>query len=242
MKVDHKEVAKYYIECELDNIIAGEDIKLHNGLSDWPRLLEALSFTFRANSVFDFVMSYPNAWEKREVDADQIKLTGMRTELTKLIYSPEINRSPQKLIDFIQQNPGDPRLASLEVRTVPANRQTLILRQQNEELWLLDGSHRFLSMLAQGTTKFMAFIVTPNSDVLKPFVGDTIFLRLREFWRHSTDESFKKSIEETAAGIARESVNGRASIQKYWIDDAPNGDIRKVGKKILSTAEIEQDN
>lgn len=43
--VNKEEVAKYYIKCELDNIIVGDNVRLQDGLhgTNLPRLLEALS-------------------------------------------------------------------------------------------------------------------------------------------------------------------------------------------------------
>ncbi|MGI6612409.1 MAG: hypothetical protein ACOX0Z_02445 [Candidatus Nanosyncoccaceae bacterium] len=233
-KIDCKEVAKYYIECELDNISNGS-IKLHNNPPDWPRLLEALSFTFRANGVFDFIMNPQNIWEKREVDANKIRLTGMGEGLTEIIYNPKIDRNPKRLAELIQKNPTDTRFANFKTRDVPENRQTIILRRSGDEMWLLDGSHRLLSMLMRGKSRFTAFIVTPTKSNTKPFVGDAVFLRLREFWRNSTNTNFKESIEKTIAGMVSESDNGYNSVKRYWIDDAPNEEVVKAGKRILAT-------
>ena len=81
--VDKDIVAKYCIECELDNIITGENIRLVEGLysSSIPRLLEALSFTHRANGVFDYIENAQFTWQERTVSIDDITLTGMSPEV-----------------------------------------------------------------------------------------------------------------------------------------------------------------
>ena len=64
-----------------------EVLNFLNNPPDWPRLLE-LSFTFRANGVFDFIM-VTEYLGKREVDANKIRLTGMGEGLTETIYNPK---------------------------------------------------------------------------------------------------------------------------------------------------------
>ena len=101
--LDKDIVAEYYIECELDNIVDGDAIQLKKDLyhSSTARLLEALSFTYRANFVFDYVYGGEFRWEKRTVRADDITLTGMGEHLTEIIYSEHVQRNPRMFVEYI---------------------------------------------------------------------------------------------------------------------------------------------
>lgn len=78
-QVAKEEVIRYYIESELGNIVSGDNWQPSTALEgkDLERLLEALSFTFRANGIFDVIQSGQYIWQKRQVKLDEILLTGM---------------------------------------------------------------------------------------------------------------------------------------------------------------------
>lgn len=233
--VDKDIVAKYYIECELDNIITGENIRLVEGLysSSIPRLLEALSFTYRANGVFDYIESAQFTWQERTVSIDDITLTGMSPEITKVIYSDDVQQNPRKLIEFIRSHPGDRRFDEIQLGNIPDNRRTLLLREKNGVLKMLDGSHRFLSMAMGGITSFHAYVATVTDPDAKPAIGDTVFLRMRRLWQTTKNPDFKASIEKTVAGMVKETSNGAYSVQTYWIEAAPTKAVKAAGERIL---------
>jgi hypothetical protein len=235
INVDKDTVAKYYIECELDNIVTGENIRLAEGLyhTNTSRLLEALSFTYRANGVFDYLEGGQFQWNERVVSIDEITLGGMSPEITKVIYSDEVKQSPHKLIEFVHNHPGDKRFEEIQPRDVPENRQTLLLREEDGIIKMLDGSHRFLAMAMSGKTSFRAYIATATHNEAKPMIGDTVFLRMRRLWQKTTDPIFKASIEKTVVGMIRETSNGAHSVQIYWVDAAPNQEVRTAGKRLL---------
>jgi len=236
--VDKDTVAKYYVESELDNIIKGENIKLVEGLysSNMSRLLEALSFTYRANGVFDYIESDQFTWEERTVSIDDITLTGMSSEITKVIYSDEVQQNPHKFIEFVRNHADDKRFEEIQPRDIPDNRRTLILREKDGVIKMLDGSHRFLAMAMNGTTLFHAYVATITDADAKPAIGDTIFLRMRRLWQTTKDADFKNSIENTVVGMIKETSNGANSVRIYWVNAAPTEEVKTAGKHILERA------
>jgi len=236
--VDKDTVAKYYVESELDNIIKGENIKLIEGLysSNMSRLLEALSFTYRANGVFDYIESDQFTWEERMVSIDDITLTGMSSEITKVIYSDEVQQNPHKFIEFVRNHADDKRFEEIQPRDIPDNRRTLILREKDGVIKMLDGSHRFLAMAMNGTTLFHAYVATIADVDAKPAIGDTIFLRMRRLWQTTKDADFKNSIENTVVGMIKETSNGAHSVRIYWVNAAPTEEVKMAGEHILERA------
>jgi hypothetical protein len=234
--VSNDEVARYYIQCELDNIIEGKNIHLRSGLynTNMPRLLEALSFTYRANSVFDYVASKQFQWEKREIPVDDIVLTAMGGELTDIIYSDQVQQSPRKFIDYIQSHQNDERLKQLGPRRIPDDRKTLMLREHEGKHKMLDGSHRFLSMIMNGADNVTCYVAVLINEEAKPMIGDATFLRLRGLWERTEDTEFKISIEQTVLGMMGSTENGLASVEAYWINMAPNERVRKVGERLIN--------
>lgn len=233
--LDKDTVATYYIECELDNIVAGDNIQIREGLyhSSLSRLLEALSFTYRANGVFDYIESGRFRWEERTVAVDDITLTGMGDVLTPIIYGPEVQRRPRTFVQYIRDHPDDERLHELKPREVPANRSTVLLRERDGEVTLLDGSHRFLSMMMNGATSVHAYVAVPIDTTTKPMIGDTVFLRLRRLWQETDDPSFRQSIEHTVAGMIAATSNGGRSVELYWVSMGPSDEIQAVGKRLI---------
>jgi hypothetical protein len=237
--VDRSMVAEYYIECELDNIVVGSNIQLKNDHyhSNTQRLLEALSFTYRANGVFDYVYGGQFRWEKREVAVDDIQLGGMGEYLTDIIYSKEIGQNPRKFVEYVKRHPEDERLHQLKPSVVPKNRQTILLRETQGGLKMLDGSHRFLSMIMGGADRVRAYVAVPVGTDEKPMIGDAIFLRLRKLWQQTDDVAFQRSIVSTVEGMIRASSDGKQAVKAYWVSMAPNEAVKSVGRQILETVE-----
>lgn len=237
--VDKDVVAKYYIECELDNIVVGDNVRVREDLynSSTSRLLEALSFTYRANSVFDYIESGMFDWQERTVAINDIELAGMGENLTAIIYSNEVQQSPRKLIEYIKNHPDDSRLSELQPRPIPDNRQIILLRQDGSKLKMLDGSHRFLSMVMNGAETVDAYVAVITNRDVKPMIGDTVFLRLRRLWQQTEDLVFRESIERTVAGMIAATRNGTRSVEMYWITMGPNDEVRAVGRRLLEASE-----
>ena len=64
-KASKVEAAKYYLDCEFDNILDGDYTLKPKTEGKIFALLEALSATYRTNAVFDYVKSNDYEFEKR---------------------------------------------------------------------------------------------------------------------------------------------------------------------------------
>lgn len=186
--------------------------------------------------MFDYIESGKYVWEEGAVNVRDITLTGMGEILTPIIYGDEVKQNPLKFVEYIQRHKDDDRFRELSVRPVPENRQILILRETDGILKTLDGSHRLLSMIMNGTEQVKAYVAIPSSSDTKPMIGDAIFIRLREQWRGTDDPQFKDAIERTVIGMMRSTSNGRDSVKAYWVTMAPNEQIRSKGLELLKRA------
>lgn len=229
-------VAQYYIECELDNVVQGSDFQVRSELyrSDLSRLLEALSFTFRANDVFDYVQGSQYTWEEREVPIKDVTLTSMGEHISPIIYSDDVQCNPHKFAEYIKAHQGDPRLAELNADPVPSSRQTILLRENNGVLKMLDGSHRFMSMVMNGAVSVNAYVAKLTDPNAKVMLGDAIFLRLKKLWQQTEDPELKQAIERTVIGMVGVSRDGAQAVQNYWIKRAPDPATKASWSKLLN--------
>jgi hypothetical protein len=237
--VDNITVAKYYIECELGNIVDQDTVSLlaNHYTSNPLRLLEALSFTYRLNSVFDYIANDRYRWEVREVAIDDIVLTGMGEVLTKVIYSEAIAQNVRKFIQYIAAHEGDSTFDELRRSSpVPKQKRTVILRQEDGILKMLDGSHRLISMAMAGAQHVNAYVAVIDNDTSLPKVGDAVFLRLRKVWTMTNDASVRSSVEGTVIGMIKMTEDGRRAVKSYWVDMAPSEEVRDAGARILESS------
>jgi len=240
-QVSKDEVARYYIQCELENLLKG-NIELADDAyhANIPRLLEALSFTYRANSVFDYVESDKYLWQKATVNIDDILLTGMGESLTQIIYSEEIHQNPRLFCDYLKKQFDDSSanikniFEQMKPRPVPRERQLILLRSDKEgELKILDGSHRLISLIMDGASEVDAYIAVLAYKDAKSMLGDAIFLRLRRVWQESKSDAYRQSIEDVVAGLMSSSTDGKQAVQSYWVSMGPTAEVREAGMRLL---------
>lgn len=233
--VERDEVAKYYIQCELDNIVVGENVQLveQHYANNTTRLLEALSFTYRINHVFDCVEDGTYTWYKREVAVDDIVLLGIGEALTPIIYSEAVQQNPRKFVEYIRQHQDEPDFDELRPHSVPVNRRTVILMEHEGRLAILDGSHRFLSMVQQGAETVQAYVAVAANPSSKPMIGDATFVRLRKLWERTDDLAFQQAIEQTVLGMMEASSDGARAVERYWASPNQKESVRAVGRRLL---------
>lgn len=183
--------------------------------------------------MFDCIESGKYQWEERTINLDDITLTGMSEDLTDIIYSDEVQQCPLKFVEYIRRHSDDDRFSEIQTTMVPQNRQTLLLREDNGTLKMLDGSHRLISMIMNGIKSTNAYVAVANSNGARPMIGDAIFLRLRKLWEQTADPLFRASIEKTVIGMIKATRNGEQSVDSYWVRMAPNEEVRAVGRRLV---------
>jgi len=240
-QVSKDEVAKYYIQCELENLLKG-NIELADDTyhANIPKLLEALSFTYRANSVFDYVESDKYLWRKATVSINDIILTGMGEGLTPIIYSKEIYQNPRLFCDYLKKQfdgsgaNNKNLFEQMKPRPVSKDRRLIILRSDKDgELKMLDGSHRLVSLILDGASEVDAYIAVLAHKDAKSMLGDAIFLRLRRVWQESKSDVYRRSIEDVVTGLISSSTDGKQAVQSYWVSMGPTTEVREAGVRLL---------
>ncbi len=226
--VTREEVAQYYLEGELTNILDRSDSKLLprnlSGKSLW-RLLEALSFTYRANGVFHTVTDSSYDWYKASIPIDHIRMTSISPAINKILAKPEINQSPARFSAYLQRYfaahiQDDPeQLNEFRPGNITKAHKTVILREQKGKgLGMLDGSHRMIALVAAGKTKVDAFIAVCNGKNSKPMLGDTTFLLLRKAFQATEKAEDREAILHVVKLLMAHSSDGRQAVQTYWVD------------------------
>src|SRR5262245_58494999 len=119
-RVEAIEVARYYLRCELPNIMPTADNPdtvdaIEAGLRAlspdevW-RLLEAVSFRFRLNPVFTAVSDQGLVWDEVVLPLEAIVMTGVMPSVDDVVYSKTIGRDPTRFVafldDYYRQHPA----------------------------------------------------------------------------------------------------------------------------------------
>lgn len=238
--VSREEVARFYINTELRNIVSQpvSQKELH-GTDLW-RVLEALSFTFRANGIFTFVSDEMYDWYEAKLPATAITLTSMSESANKVVYSPEVARDPAKMVAYLRayfaKHPHDDpeHLNELRPRPVPLALRTIIVRQKDTNLHIADGSHRFLSLLASDKPTVNAYVGVLSGKPSRPMVGAALPHRLKLMFEHTTDPADKKAILRVMRLLLDIHSDASEAVQKYWIGYARNKDSEKAGCGLLA--------
>lgn len=242
--IEPEEVARYYLECELSNILsAGDRNVLRHDLSDkdlW-RLLEALSFTHRANSVFHTLTDIAYDWYAVNMPIGFIKMTGMTTAINHVMRKPEIGHNPVEFAKYMREyfaeHPSDDPegLNECRPRPVPQGQDIILLRERGngKGVGMLDGSHRMLSLVSSGKTTLRAYYAKLNGKKHKPMIGDAAFLLLRKMYESTSNHSDRQAIIQVARLLVKRSINGKDSVRTYWMGGYGTPETEKAGMEIL---------
>lgn len=251
--IDALDAAKIYIVAELSKIFSAEN--LQNGLVEgvhtlsekqiW-RLLEALSFTYRLNSMFWCLGDTSFSWREEEVDCTRLTLTRMNPYIDIVTHRDDIQGDPIKfrdyLIQYFRDNPdSDPEhLGQFRPSEKTIQYPVIFLKEEEGKLYLLDGSNRLVAHLLKGGNVINAIIGTKTQEG-KPRIGDSTFWMLsRAFEKCATPEE-KSAILSTVKIILGSSSDGAKAIQEYWIDHSKNEETKKAGRELLlENKEIKQ--
>lgn len=248
--VDRLQIARYYLESELPNILHDEGVEAHTlinnsvqRLSDkqtW-RLLEALSYTYRINNVFALVSNAGYDWQEVELPLDAITLTGTRPHIDKIVYSEEIQQNPEKFARYLQayfsehvQKDDDPLdLNEFRPRDEPIVHDTLIVRQTEDGLIkMVDGTHRLIARGMAGEGSFRCYCAVPNDEPALHHRGDSLFVTLRRAYLAMPEH--QDAILEVTKALAKDSLDGIDAVKDYWVTHARTDDARQIGQALLA--------
>lgn len=235
------EVGKSYLKAELGKLFSEKECeRVVDGLDKkafW-RLLEAMSFTYRLNGVFWTVGNDRFSWNEECWGVDNLTLTGINPTVNKVIYSKKVNRSPIAFRDFLlgyfaKHTMDDPRgLNQFRPDPRPIVHARILLREEEGQILLLDGTNRLVKMVLQGAEKITAYIARETNPRGKMRIGDSTFMLLRHLYRRASKEE-QPAILETVKILADEGVDGYEAVKSYWVEHVMNDDQKKVGEELL---------
>lgn len=251
-KVQPIEVARYYLKTEFPNIIKttnqqtlqdiGSSVDALDDKELW-RLLEALSYTYRANSIYRFLTDQAYDWAEAELPIEQIKLTGMSESFNTLVYSNDIDRNPFKLVTFLQKYYSDNQTGGRDPLGLdelqPSNKQVdpplLITTESEGGISIADGMHRLIEYAHQGVRTARVYAGIRNGRPHRYAVGDSTFLTLRNLYESlDGDAAAQAKVIEVTALLADFSITGKGSVQTYWVDHVLGQKRKEAGQRVLS--------
>jgi len=257
--VSSLEVAKTYLKAEIPNIFSASALQNSKAMGEsldnlsekqiW-RLLEAISYTYRMNSVFHETTDTSKRWLDIKLPIDAITLTGTKPHIDDIVLSPEVNRSPRNfgrfLIDYFDEHQSisdDPLLIN-EFRPKKDLKQLayskLIMRESGDSIEMVDGTHRLMAAVLLGAQSVRTLINIPNYHEPKTMIGDSSFLTLRELYEKTASWNKRRQVMNVAAMLAENSTDGRDAIYNYWIEHPRSQRIKMAGQKVLDIIKNQQ--
>lgn len=228
-EVKSVDVARYYVKSELGHILRSlnkqiadsEDI---NNMSEQEvfELCEALSISYRLNSVWWAVGDPKFKWYKAQVPVENVQLTGMgEEELNNVIHSGEINNDPIKLRGFLKKYYANLGYEEDRYRVKPSERpielNSILLVQQGDKLQLIDGSHRFIKQLMSDKPVVNAFIaksIQPDERI-RPVIGGGVYRNLTNVLDFEEEEREKKTILNAAGLLTKYSGRDNDPLRRF---------------------------
>lgn len=245
--IDSRDVARYYIVCELPRIFknisetALEQIEASisrlNEDELWS-LLEAMAFTYRANSVFHAVSDIGLDWYEVEIAVNEITLGGVNPYVNKVTFSEEIKRSPPEFADYLrryfnQHTSDDPLKLKEFSPKVSIRHPRIILWERTGRIVTLDGIHRLISQVLSGQQTVRAYLAVHNNNQHKTMLGKSIFILMRTLYDKNKEPTQREHILDVTRLMALDSTDGYRSIKEHWIDVAPTLEIQAAGEDLL---------
>jgi hypothetical protein len=239
------EVGKYYLKVEFSRIFPEETVResLDARIDGWDEttlwsMLEAISATYRLNSVFWYVSDSKYLWHEERWRAADLTLTGMGPHVDKVTHSQEVGRDPIKFRNFLrsylEQHPHDDpfKLAQFRVDERPVRYDKIMLREKDGEARLLDGSNRLMKLVMMGQDEIVALRAVDQGGPNRPRYGNSTFRLLRTAYAQA-DEAGQAAIMDAAEQLARQSSDGEAAIKSYWVEHIRDEAERQPGLELL---------
>jgi hypothetical protein len=223
-KVSPEEVGKYYLKAEFHKLFpfskpsALEEmegfIDCLEGKTFW-RVLEAMSFAYRINSVFRFVSGTARTWSEEEYNISDLRF---RSYLLKYFENHPGN-DPEGLDNF---RPKDRKMIYPKI----------LLRREEKGLLIFDGMNRLVASLLRGEKTIVAFVGRKTNTKGKPMVGDSVFCLLRRLHHNARGEE-KEAVLETVRQLISASRDGCDAVENYWVKHVRDEEEKEIGKKLL---------
>ena len=249
--VPPSEIGRYYLRAELPNVLAA-DPETAAGLAEtvesavaalpddvlW-RLVEAMSFRFRANRVFGLLTDAGIDWQEVRLPLDAVTMTGVMPHIDDIVYSDRIDRNPVTFAAFLRDyyaKHGDYDPAGLNLFRplgLPIPLDAILVESENDRPALLDGTFRVVEMAQAGVASVRAYWAVPNGRPHRQMAGDSAFIQLRDLYARHRGRPDAQAVLSTARLLAVDSRDGLRALRTYWVDHPRDADIKHAGTDLL---------
>ena len=240
------DVAQSYLRAELPNIAKGIDVDASiDALSvkeTW-RMLEALSKSYRMNGVFRSITDTSVDWRHVELPIGAISLTGIKPHINDIVYSDEIMNDPRRFADYLHDyfdqypDANEDPLVLNEFRPrgseIDPSISTLLTIEREDQMDILDGTHRLIAMAMLGRTSICAFAGIKSNEGRGYMIGDSTFLTMRLQYEAAETDEEREAIVMTTVLLCKASTDGWSAVKEYWIEHPRDDEIKRVGRQIL---------
>lgn len=170
--VDRREVARVYLKGEFGRVFPSNARPVVNAVDDmvdqlddaelW-RMLEAMSHTFRLNSVYFDVTDNGLDWHEVELPISAIRMSGIDPIVNKVLSSREIGLDPVRFAAWLRANPDvEPNFDEFRPRKGGVRHPMITVAETGDYLKIRDGSHRLIAYALEGHKTVRAFTSVPN--------------------------------------------------------------------------------
>ena len=213
-----------------------EGTKRFNTQEIW-NWLKATAFTVRLNGLFWMMSSEGNSWSRTTLNAEQIKLTGIKPHIDSIVSSLEINGSASKFAQYLStyfaKNPTeDPEVLNEFRPTGAVENPVLIVTKSQDTYSLVDGAHRLMVLLLSGQTQIDVFVAEKTKSGQVPLSGFSAFFELLRTYYHSKTETEKSAVLTVLFILLRISADAEEGIERIWINGQPP-EIAEAAKEVF---------
>lgn len=177
------------------------------------------------NSIGDFIADKNIRWERKEIDINNLWLTGTNPEWNEIIIKI-CERSPQKLREYIQTNASAKKL----FRDVVFSEEPILVRYEEEKYKTLDGMHRVVAGIRDGREKILAFIAYPEGNFAPACEPHVVYDIIRAYQRklNTNKEELICALRFLRKSYSNIDTLLRERFSPEWLPDAEMQEIFKA--------------
>jgi hypothetical protein len=179
------------------------------------------------NSIGDFIADKNIRWEKKEMNINDLWLTGTNPEWNEIIIKI-CERSPEKLRGYIKNNAFAKNLFS----EVIFSEEPILVRYDEEKYKILDGMHRVVAGIRDGRERIFTFVAYPKGNFTPSCEPHVVYDIIRAYQR-----KLNPNKEELICALRflRKSYANVGSLlrERFSIEWLPDEEMQEIFKVVL---------
>lgn len=216
-------------EKYLKGLANHEENKSEDYLSD-PRNKILVNAGIHLNWLGDFFANSNIKWEKRVISIDDILFAGTNPDLNKILID-RCERSPRKLLDLAN------RVKNVEEflkEVLYYREEPILLRRQDDKYIVLDGMHRFTSMVLDGEESVEVYVPVNEFEELPYCESHVIYDLIRGYLRNARDKEGWEALKYALKLLLRTYGNVETLLRERFNENYVfQTDVREVIEEIL---------